>query len=86
MRQVIFKLDGNGDCVWIHRDKLATIRDFPMHGWTDVDFRRMAVSCRVPLCIGQKLTCRCSRGATTLIPYLGSGSRPLIDFLDGTRP
>jgi len=40
---VIFKLDGNGHCVWIHRDKLATVRDFPMHGWTDVQFRRMAV-------------------------------------------
>ncbi|KAK6902606.1 hypothetical protein I204_07454 [Kwoniella mangroviensis CBS 8886] len=42
-RQVIFKLDGNGQCVWIHRNNLATIRDFPMHGWTDVQFRRMAM-------------------------------------------
>ncbi|WRT66840.1 uncharacterized protein IL334_003803 [Kwoniella shivajii] len=42
-RQVVFKLDGNGQCVWIHRDNLATIRDFPMHGWTDVEFRRMAM-------------------------------------------
>ncbi|WVW83475.1 hypothetical protein I302_105496 [Kwoniella bestiolae CBS 10118] len=42
-RQVIFKLDGNGQCVWIHRNNLATIRDFPMHGWSDVQFRRMAM-------------------------------------------
>ncbi|WVF72498.1 hypothetical protein IAT40_007314 [Kwoniella sp. CBS 6097] len=42
-RQVVFKLDGNGHCVWIHRDNLATIRDFPMHGWTDDQFRRMAM-------------------------------------------
>ncbi|KAK8870054.1 hypothetical protein IAR55_000624 [Kwoniella newhampshirensis] len=42
-RQVIFKLDGNGHCVWIHRDKLAHIREFPMHGWTDTQFRRMAM-------------------------------------------
>ncbi|OCF44727.1 hypothetical protein I317_01416 [Kwoniella heveanensis CBS 569] len=42
-RQVIFKLDGNGQCVWIHRDNLATIRDFPMHGWDAQQFRRMAM-------------------------------------------
>ncbi|WWC69755.1 uncharacterized protein I206_103698 [Kwoniella pini CBS 10737] len=42
-RQVIFKLDGDGKCVWIHRNNIATIRDFPMHGWTDVQFRRMAM-------------------------------------------
>ncbi|WVR04941.1 hypothetical protein IAU60_001953 [Kwoniella sp. DSM 27419] len=42
-RQVIFKLDGNGQCVWIHRDNLAGIKDFPMHGWTDDHFRRMAM-------------------------------------------
>ncbi|WVQ77955.1 hypothetical protein IAT38_000035 [Cryptococcus sp. DSM 104549] len=42
-RQVIFKLDGNGDCVWIHRDRLAQVREFPMHGWTDLQFRRMAM-------------------------------------------
>ena len=43
-KTVIFKLEGNGKCVWIKSDKLATISDFPMHGWTDVQFRRMAVS------------------------------------------
>ncbi|WWD15652.1 hypothetical protein CI109_100074 [Kwoniella shandongensis] len=42
-KRVIFKLDGNGHCVWIHRDKLAQIREFPMHGWTDTQFRRMAM-------------------------------------------
>ncbi|ODN85893.1 hypothetical protein L198_07461 [Cryptococcus wingfieldii CBS 7118] len=42
-RQVVFKLDSNGDCVWIQRDRLATCREFPMHGWTDVQFRRMAM-------------------------------------------
>lgn len=42
--QVIFKLDKDGQCVWIHRDRLAKVREFPMHGWTDMHFRRMAVS------------------------------------------
>lgn len=30
--------------MWIHRDRLAKVREFPMHGWTDMHFRRMAVS------------------------------------------
>ncbi|EIW70280.1 hypothetical protein TREMEDRAFT_43853 [Tremella mesenterica DSM 1558] len=42
-KQVVFKLDHNGQCVWIHRERLASIRDFPMHGWTDHHFRRMAM-------------------------------------------
>lgn len=42
-KQVIFKLEGNGMCVSIKAEKLATVRAFPMHGWTDVQFRRMAV-------------------------------------------
>ncbi|WVO21750.1 uncharacterized protein IAS62_003062 [Cryptococcus decagattii] len=42
-KQVIFKLDKDGQCVWIHRDRLAKVREFPMHGWTDMHFRRMAM-------------------------------------------
>lgn len=30
--------------MWIDRDRLAMVREFPMHGWTDMHFRRMAVS------------------------------------------
>ncbi|ADV20650.1 Exonuclease, putative [Cryptococcus gattii WM276] len=41
--RVIFKLDKDGQCVWIHRDRLAKVREFPMHGWTDMHFRRMAM-------------------------------------------
>ncbi|ORY32105.1 PIN domain-like protein [Naematelia encephala] len=40
---VVYKLDMNGQCIWISRDKLATVSSFPMHGWTDVQFRRMAM-------------------------------------------
>jgi exonuclease-1 len=42
--KVIFKLDGDGNCVNIHRDRLANISGAPMHGWTNTEFRRMAVS------------------------------------------
>ncbi|KAL7422078.1 hypothetical protein Q5752_002721 [Cryptotrichosporon argae] len=42
-KQVIFKLEKDGSCVSIDRKKLASIRDFPMHGWTDTQFRRMAM-------------------------------------------
>ncbi|KAK4685930.1 exonuclease 1, partial [Tremellales sp. Uapishka_1] len=41
--KVIFKMDGNGDCGWIDRADLAKIRDFSMEGWTDTQFRRMAM-------------------------------------------
>lgn len=43
-RKILFKLDGNGQCISINRDRLATISEFPMHGWSDLHFRRMAVS------------------------------------------
>ncbi|OXG45228.1 exonuclease 1 [Cryptococcus neoformans Bt120] len=42
-KRVIFKLDKDGQCVWIDRDRLAMVREFPMHGWTDMHFRRMAM-------------------------------------------
>ncbi|KAK1924562.1 PIN domain-like protein [Papiliotrema laurentii] len=42
-RRVIFKLDGSGQCVSINRDQFANITEFPMHGWTDLQFRRMAM-------------------------------------------
>ena len=44
--KILFKLDGNGQCISINRDRLATISEFPMHGWSDLHFRRMAVSTR----------------------------------------
>lgn len=47
-RHVIFKLEGNGQCVHIKSEKLALVNTFPMHGWTDVQFRRMAVSPFLP--------------------------------------
>lgn len=43
-QHVIFKLESSGQCVSIKADKLAMVKEFPMHGWTDVQFRRMAVS------------------------------------------
>lgn len=42
-KTVIFKLEKDGSCISIERSRLATVRDLPMHGWTDVQFRRMAV-------------------------------------------
>lgn len=43
-KTVLFKMDKDGNCVYIRRTKIATVRDLPMHGWTDTQFRRMAVS------------------------------------------
>ncbi|ORX39598.1 PIN domain-like protein [Kockovaella imperatae] len=42
-KQVIFKLDGQGHCVWINRERFGETSSFPMHGWTDVEFRRMTM-------------------------------------------
>lgn len=40
---VVFKMDKDGNCVYVKRTRMATVRDLPMHGWTDTQFRRMAV-------------------------------------------
>ena len=42
-RNVVFKLDGDGHCVSIKRDNFTKVASFPMHGWSDRDFRRMAM-------------------------------------------
>ncbi|KAL1407420.1 hypothetical protein Q8F55_006853 [Vanrija albida] len=42
-KTVIFKLEKDGSCISIERARLAQVRDMPMHGWTDVQFRRMAM-------------------------------------------
>jgi exonuclease-1 len=42
-KHVIFKLEKDGSCVSFDRNRLASVRDLPMHGWNDTHFRRMAV-------------------------------------------
>lgn len=43
-RQVVFKLDNAGNCQSIHRNDFDKLVGCPMHGWTNLEFRRMAVS------------------------------------------
>jgi len=43
-QQVIFKLDNVGGCQSIHRNDFDKLVGTPMHGWTNLEFRRMAVS------------------------------------------
>ena len=70
-RHVIFKLEGNGQCVHIKAEKLALVNTFPMHGWTDVQFRRMAVS---------PLPTRCSRADDRCFPdVIISIPSPVLD-------
>lgn len=42
-KNVLFKLDSDGNCVNIKREKLGSVKEAPMHGWTDKEFREMAV-------------------------------------------
>ncbi|KPV75254.1 uncharacterized protein RHOBADRAFT_53255 [Rhodotorula graminis WP1] len=42
-RNVLFKLDGEGNCVSISRDDFARCRDFNFAGWSEVEFRQMAI-------------------------------------------
>lgn len=42
-KNVLFKLDSDGNCVNIKREKLGCVKEAPMHGWTDKEFREMAV-------------------------------------------
>lgn len=43
-KTVIFKLDKDGNCSSIDGNRMAMVRELPMHGWTELEFRRMAVS------------------------------------------
>ncbi|KAF2174751.1 exodeoxyribonuclease 1 [Zopfia rhizophila CBS 207.26] len=40
---LITKLDQYGDCVEINRNHFTTCREISLTGWTDADFRRMAI-------------------------------------------
>ncbi|KAJ9111128.1 hypothetical protein QFC19_001327 [Naganishia cerealis] len=42
-RNVIYKLDNNGACTWISRDRFAACREYNFTGWTETEFRRMAI-------------------------------------------
>ncbi|GAA6064700.1 hypothetical protein JCM10212_000117 [Sporobolomyces blumeae] len=42
-RLVLFKLDGEGRCVSIRRDDFAQCREYDFSGWTDREFRQMAI-------------------------------------------
>ncbi|GAA5848484.1 hypothetical protein JCM9279_006579 [Rhodotorula babjevae] len=42
-RNVLFKLDGEGNCVSISRDDFARCRDFNFAGWSETEFRQMAI-------------------------------------------
>lgn len=43
-KNVVFKLDSDGNCINIKKEKLGCVKEAPMHGWTDKEFREMAVS------------------------------------------
>ncbi|BGP39686.1 hypothetical protein JCM10450v2_003655 [Rhodotorula kratochvilovae] len=42
-RNVLFKLDGEGNCVSIARRDLARCREYNFTGWSDAEFRHMAI-------------------------------------------
>ena len=42
-KNVIFKLDSDGHCVNIKRDRFGAVADASMVGWSDKEFRHMAV-------------------------------------------
>ncbi|KAG8917139.1 Rad2 nuclease, partial [Tulasnella sp. 417] len=42
-RNVLFKLDPDGNCVNIRKEKLGCVKEAPMYGWTDKEFREMAI-------------------------------------------
>lgn len=41
--QVLFKLDNHGSCIEISRDRFSANREIALHGWTDNEFRQMAI-------------------------------------------
>ncbi|KAM0787688.1 hypothetical protein ACM66B_003750 [Microbotryomycetes sp. NB124-2] len=42
-KTVLFKLDGEGQCVSICRDDFTRCREYNFSGWTDSEFRQMAI-------------------------------------------
>ncbi|GAA6007840.1 hypothetical protein JCM10207_004895 [Rhodosporidiobolus poonsookiae] len=42
-RNVLFKLDGEGNCVSISRDDFSQCREYNLTGWSDAEFRHMAI-------------------------------------------
>lgn len=42
-KRLITKLDKYGDCVEVNRDHFTACRDISLVGWSDADFRRMAI-------------------------------------------
>ena len=42
-QNVLFKLDGDGNCDEVRRRNFARCREYNFSGWTDVEFRQMAI-------------------------------------------
>jgi exonuclease-1 len=42
-REVLFKMDGEGNCVSISRDDFSKCREYNLAGWSDAEFRQMAI-------------------------------------------
>ena len=42
-KRLLTKLDPHGDCIEINRNDFGSCRDISLLGWTDADFRRMAI-------------------------------------------
>ncbi len=42
-RNVLFKLDNDGQCVEVKRENFTRCREYNFNGWTDVEFRQMAI-------------------------------------------
>ncbi|MCJ1392962.1 Rad2 nuclease [Xylographa bjoerkii] len=42
-KRLLTKLDQYGDCIEIHRDDFTACRDISLVGWSDAEFRRMAI-------------------------------------------
>ncbi|GAA6027562.1 hypothetical protein JCM8097_007924 [Rhodosporidiobolus ruineniae] len=42
-RNVLFKMDGEGNCVSISRDDFSKCREYNLAGWSDAQFRQMAI-------------------------------------------
>lgn len=54
-KHVLFKLDSDGNCVYIRRENFSRVKELPLHGWSDRQFREMAVSWCSKLDIGRSL-------------------------------
>lgn len=42
-RNVLFKLDGDGNCSAVSRDDFTKCREYNFSDWSDVEFRQMAI-------------------------------------------